>query len=263
MFTASIHVITPFLSRSSLRRREGLHAGLAGRRGTPARLSTAPNVPANNLKEFFDLVRKSPDKFTFATSSFGSAGHLAIELLKRDAGRRYAGDRLQGRRADAQRHHGRADPAHRRPDGVFAAAGAGREDQGAGVYQPEAGGGRARIPTVEESGPSSTSSWYGLWGPKGHARRHRGPGPSAAPSRCWRGPRSRKGSACSVRVRSAPRRRSSPSSSTRSWRTIRRSSATRRSRRNERHQLATSPAFLRATAISPRDRPCHQSAVVL
>ena len=43
-------------------------------------------MPANTLKELFDLVRKEPDKYTFATSSFGSAGHLAVELLKRDAG---------------------------------------------------------------------------------------------------------------------------------------------------------------------------------
>ena len=43
-------------------------------------------MPANTLKEFFDLVRKNPNKYTFATSSFGSAGHMAVELLKRDAG---------------------------------------------------------------------------------------------------------------------------------------------------------------------------------
>jgi tripartite-type tricarboxylate transporter receptor subunit TctC len=52
----------------------------------PLIVSTAPNVPASTLKEFFQLVRKEPAKFTFATSSFGSAGHLAVELLKRDAG---------------------------------------------------------------------------------------------------------------------------------------------------------------------------------
>ncbi len=49
-------------------------------------MSTTPSVPANNLKDFFDLVRKDPQKYTFGTTSVGSASHLAIELLKRDAG---------------------------------------------------------------------------------------------------------------------------------------------------------------------------------
>ena len=55
-------------------------------------------MPASNLKEFFELVRKAPDKYTFATSSFGSAGHLAVELLKRDAGVETLVIALQGRR---------------------------------------------------------------------------------------------------------------------------------------------------------------------
>ena len=52
----------------------------------PLIVSTTPSVPANNLKDFFDLVRKDPQKYTFGTTSVGSASHLAIELLKRDAG---------------------------------------------------------------------------------------------------------------------------------------------------------------------------------
>ena len=52
----------------------------------PLIVSTTPSVPANNLKDFFDLVRKEPTKYTFGTTSVGSASHLAIELLKRDAG---------------------------------------------------------------------------------------------------------------------------------------------------------------------------------
>ena len=76
-------------------------------------------------------MRKEPNKYTFATSSFGSAGHLAIELLKRDAGVDTLVDRLQGRGAGADRPHERADPADGRPDAVVAAAGAARQDQGA------------------------------------------------------------------------------------------------------------------------------------
>jgi tripartite-type tricarboxylate transporter receptor subunit TctC len=50
----------------------------------PLIVSTTPGVPAKNLKEFFDLVRKDPQKYTFATTSIGSASHLVIELLKRE-----------------------------------------------------------------------------------------------------------------------------------------------------------------------------------
>jgi len=86
MLSASIHIITPFLNSKipydAVRDFAPVSLVAAG----PLLVSTAPNVPAGSLKEFFDLVRKEPAKFTFATSSFGSAGHLAVELLKRDAG---------------------------------------------------------------------------------------------------------------------------------------------------------------------------------
>jgi tripartite-type tricarboxylate transporter receptor subunit TctC len=52
----------------------------------PLIVSTTPSVKADNLKDFFEQVRKEPNKFSFGTTSLGSAGHLAIELLKRDAG---------------------------------------------------------------------------------------------------------------------------------------------------------------------------------
>ena len=86
MFTASIHIITPFLNSKIPYDAVKDFAPVSLVAAGPLLVSTAPNVPANNLKEFFDLVRKAPDKYTFATSSFGSAGHLAVELLKRDAG---------------------------------------------------------------------------------------------------------------------------------------------------------------------------------
>ena len=85
MLTASIHIITPFLNSKIPYDAVKDFAPVSLLAAGPLIVSTAPNVPASNLKEFFELVRKTPDKFTFATSSFGSAGHLAVELLKRDA----------------------------------------------------------------------------------------------------------------------------------------------------------------------------------
>ena len=85
MLTASIHIITPFLNSKIPYDAVKDFAPVSLLAAGPLIVSTAPNVPASNLKEFFELVRKSPDKFTFATSSFGSAGHLAVEFIKRDA----------------------------------------------------------------------------------------------------------------------------------------------------------------------------------
>jgi tripartite-type tricarboxylate transporter receptor subunit TctC len=134
----------------------------------PLIVSTTPSVPANNLKDFFDLVRKDPQKYTFGTTSIGSASHLVIELLKREA---------------------HVDTL------VIAYKGTGPAltDLMSGQIQlladpmlsslPQAQGGRIKalaitslkrqaaapdIPTVEESGLPGFEfvSWYGLWGPK-------------------------------------------------------------------------------------------------
>lgn len=41
-----------------------------------------PSVQANNLKEFLELVRKSPGKLNYGTAGNGSANHIAGEMLK-------------------------------------------------------------------------------------------------------------------------------------------------------------------------------------
>src|SRR5689334_13903749 len=73
MLTASIHIITPFLN--SKIPYDAVHdfAPVSLVAAGPLLVSTAPNVAANSLQEFFAAVRAAPDKFTFATSSFGSA----------------------------------------------------------------------------------------------------------------------------------------------------------------------------------------------
>jgi len=169
LLTASIHVITPFLNKNIPYDVVKDFTPITLIAIGPLLVSTTPKVQATNLKDFFALVRKEPDKFTFATSSFGSAGHLAVELLKRDAGV----DTL-----------------------VIAYKGAGPAltDLMSGQIQlmadpmlsslPLAQGGKIKalavtsakrmstapdIPTVAESGMSGFEfvSWYGLWAPKG------------------------------------------------------------------------------------------------
>jgi tripartite-type tricarboxylate transporter receptor subunit TctC len=169
LLTASIHVITPFLNKNIPYDVVKDFTPITLIAIGPLLVSTTPKVQASTLKDFFALVRKEPDKFTFATSSFGSAGHLAVELLKRDAGV----DTL-----------------------VIAYKGAGPAltDLMSGQIQlmadpmlsslPLAQGGKIKalavtsakrmstapdIPTVAESGMSGFEfvSWYGLWAPKG------------------------------------------------------------------------------------------------
>src|SRR3984957_5067646 len=168
LLTASLNVVNPFLYKSApfdvVKDFTPVTLIAAG----PLIVSTTPSVPANNLKEFFDLVRKDPQKYTFGTTSIGSASHLVIELLKREA---------------------HVDTL------VIAYKGTGPAltDLMSGQIQlladpmlsslPQAQGGRIKalaitslkrqpaapdIPTVEESGLPGFEfvSWYGLWGPK-------------------------------------------------------------------------------------------------
>jgi tripartite-type tricarboxylate transporter receptor subunit TctC len=86
LLSASIHVINPFLYKSVPYDVVKDFTPVSLLADGPLIVSTTPSVPASNLKEFFDLVRKEPTKYTFGTTSVGSASHLAIELLKRDAG---------------------------------------------------------------------------------------------------------------------------------------------------------------------------------
>jgi tripartite-type tricarboxylate transporter receptor subunit TctC len=169
MLTASIHIITPFLN--SKIPYDAVHdfAPVSLVAAGPLLVSTAPNMPAKNLKEFFDLVRKEPTKFTFATSSFGSAGHLAVELLKRDAGvdtlviaYKGAGPMLNDIMGGQIQLI--ADPmASSLP---LAASG---KIKALAVTSIKRVAAAPDIPTIAESGMNGFdfSSWYGLWGPKG------------------------------------------------------------------------------------------------
>jgi tripartite-type tricarboxylate transporter receptor subunit TctC len=169
MFTASIHIITPFINSKIPYDAVKDFAPISLVASGPLLVSTAPNVPANTLKEFFDLVRKEPAKYTFATSSFGSAGHLAVELLKRDAGvdtlviaYKGAGPMLNDIMGGQIQLI--ADPmASSLP---LALSG---KIKPLAVTALKRAAAAPDIPTVEESGMKGFEfgSWYGLWGPKG------------------------------------------------------------------------------------------------
>ena len=168
MFTASIHIVTPFLNSKIPYDAVKDFAPVSLVAAGPLLVSTAPNVPAANLREFFELVRKSPDKFTFATSSYGSAGHMAVELLKRDAkvdtlviAYKGAGPMLNDIMGGQIQLI--ADPmASSLP---LATAG---KIKALAVTSLKRVAAAPDIPTIAESGMTGFDfqSWYGLWGPK-------------------------------------------------------------------------------------------------
>ena len=56
-------------------------------------LATGPNVlianpdfEAKTFKEFIELTKSKPNEFNYASSGIGSSGHLAMEMLKQQAG---------------------------------------------------------------------------------------------------------------------------------------------------------------------------------
>src|SRR5205807_9563721 len=86
LLSASVHVFNPFLYKSVPYDVVKDFTPIMLLADGPLIVSTPPSVQANNLKDLFDLARKEPQKFTFGATTIGSASHLAIELLKRDAG---------------------------------------------------------------------------------------------------------------------------------------------------------------------------------
>lgn len=49
-------------------------------------LSVNPGLPAHTLREFIDLIRSAPGKYYYASPGNGGPQHLAMELLKLEAG---------------------------------------------------------------------------------------------------------------------------------------------------------------------------------
>jgi tripartite-type tricarboxylate transporter receptor subunit TctC len=169
LLTASIHVITPFLAKSMpydvVKDFTPISLIAAG----PLIVSTAPNVPATNLADFFALVRKTPDKFTFATSSFGSAGHLAVELLKRDAGLDTLVIAYKG--AGPMLTDVMSGQVQLVADPILSSLPLAQTGKikALAVTSAKRVAAAPEIPTIAESGATGFDflSWYGLWGPKG------------------------------------------------------------------------------------------------
>jgi tripartite-type tricarboxylate transporter receptor subunit TctC len=169
LLTASVHVINPFLYKSVPYDVVNDFTPVSLLADGPLIVSTTPSVPANNLKDLFDLVRKDPQKYTFGTTSVGSASHLAIELIKRDAGLDtlvvpYKGTAPALTDLVSGQIHLLADPML-----SSLPLAQGGKIKALGLTSLKRSPAAPNIPTVEESGGMKGFefvSWYGLWAPK-------------------------------------------------------------------------------------------------
>jgi tripartite-type tricarboxylate transporter receptor subunit TctC len=168
LLTASTHAINPLLYKDMPFDAVKDFTPITLIASGPLIVSTTPSMPANNLRDFFDLVRKEPQKYTFAGTTLGSASHLVVELLKREAKVdtlviTYKGtvptltDLMSGQIQLT------ADPML----SSLPLAQAGRI-KALAITSLKRQAAAPEIPTVEESGLPGFEfeSWYGLWGPK-------------------------------------------------------------------------------------------------
>jgi tripartite-type tricarboxylate transporter receptor subunit TctC len=168
MLTASVNAINPLLFKNLPYDFVNDFTPITLLAIGPLLVSAPPTMPVNNLKEFFDLVRKDQQKYTFGHTSPGSASHLAMELLKRDAkletliiaykGTAPAMNDLMGGTI-----HLLADPML-----SSLPLAQGGKTKALAVTSLKRMAAAPNIPTVEESGMKGFElvSWYGVWGPK-------------------------------------------------------------------------------------------------
>jgi tripartite-type tricarboxylate transporter receptor subunit TctC len=168
LLTASIHVITPFLSKTIPYDVVKDFTPVSLVASGPLLVSTTPGVAANDLKTFFALVRENPAKYTFATSSYGSAGHLAVELLKREAKLDTLVIPYKGAGPMLNDLVGGQIQLVADPMLSSLPLARGGKIKALAVTSLKRVAAAPEIPTVAESGMADfeLASWYGLWGPK-------------------------------------------------------------------------------------------------
>lgn len=76
--------VNPLLMKSGFSPSDLEPAGLVAK--VPYVLVTSSSFPAKSAQELIDLLRKSPEKYTFASSGNGSIGHLTAEVFMDSAG---------------------------------------------------------------------------------------------------------------------------------------------------------------------------------
>jgi len=83
---ASIHSINPYVLKSLPYDAVKDFTPIAELARGPLLFTVHPGVPAKNIKDFIEVLRANPERYNLATSGFGSAGHLAIAVVRARAG---------------------------------------------------------------------------------------------------------------------------------------------------------------------------------
>ncbi len=168
MLTASVNAINPLLFKNLPYDFVNDFTPITLLAIGPLLVSAPPTIPVSNLKDFFEMVRKDQQKYTFGHTSPGSASHLAMELLKRDAkldtliiaykGTAPALNDLMGGTI-----HLIADPML-----SSLPLAQGGKTKALAVTSLKRMAAAPDVPTVEEAGMKGFElvSWYGVWGPK-------------------------------------------------------------------------------------------------
>lgn len=86
LVTLSSHAINPGLYKTLPYDTEKDFKAVTLLANGPQILAIHPRVPANNLKEYLDWLKKNPAESNYASGGQGTPGHLAAELLSSMAG---------------------------------------------------------------------------------------------------------------------------------------------------------------------------------
>ncbi|WP_431280722.1 Bug family tripartite tricarboxylate transporter substrate binding protein [Humitalea sp. 24SJ18S-53] len=169
MFNASVHVISPLLTRTPAYDAVADFQPVAQVARGPLLFVCHPSVQADGLAALAAQIRAAPDRFTFATSSRGSAGHLAAELFKQRIGVDVLVAPYNGSaQALADMVGGRVNLMI---DPVLSALPFVRGGQlkALAVTSAERLEIAPEIPTAAEAGLDGLEfySWYGVWAPRG------------------------------------------------------------------------------------------------
>jgi tripartite-type tricarboxylate transporter receptor subunit TctC len=135
-------------------------------------LAVTPSLPVSNLKELIAYAKSNPGALNFASTGSGTANHLAVEMLSKQAGIKVATVFYKGSM------EGIADVIGGRTHAMFAPASSVIPQAQAGKLKAIAvtGGSRTslapNVPTMSEAGLAGyeVTMWNGLFAPAGTPR---------------------------------------------------------------------------------------------
>ena len=166
LFNASTFVTAPMTMKSVPYDVNRDFAPIALVAKAPLSVAINKNLPVTDIKSLVAFAKANPDKTTFAVGSVGSAGHLATELLKKDAGVKYTVVPYKGTAPAFQDLIGGQIAGFIDP--ILGSV----EYHKKGMLRVIAVTSAARapslpdVPTVAETIPGyEFYSWYGLWAP--------------------------------------------------------------------------------------------------